>query len=181
MQNEQAMAWQVKRCQQSTIDVLARSTTFDSVRVRRHRCTFTNSSRPKPRDVYFICRSFTKTPSVVGIVSCGGSRSAKTLLGRSNMSFMERVARARAELDERGIDPWKRILERHLPASVQTISSAAILDLLDVPPTTGNARRLAKTMRSLGFIPLKSRRLMPGGFRDTTIRGWARPIRESNQ
>ena len=66
------------------------------------------------------------------------------------MSFMERVARARAELDERGADPWKQALKRHLPASVQTISSRALLDLLDVPATTGNARRLAETMRSLG-------------------------------
>jgi hypothetical protein len=61
------------------------------------------------------------------------------------------------------------------------MSTVALLDLLDVPQTTGNARRLAQTMRSLGFIPLKSRRLMPGGFRDNTIRGWARPIRESNR
>jgi hypothetical protein len=54
----------------------------------------------------------------------------------------------------------------------------ALLDLLDVPHTTNNARRLAQTMRGLGWIGLKSRRLMPGGFRDTTIRGWARPHRD---
>jgi hypothetical protein len=58
------------------------------------------------------------------------------------------------------------------------ISTAALLDLLRVPTTTGTARRLAKIMRSMGFIPIKSRRLMPGGFRDTVTRGWARPIRE---
>jgi hypothetical protein len=95
------------------------------------------------------------------------------------MSFMERLARAQAERNERGIDPWKRALESHLPANVTSISTVALLDLLDVPPTTGNARRLAQTMRAMGFIPLKSRRLEPGGFRDTTIRGWARPIRDS--
>src|SRR6266576_5995501 len=95
------------------------------------------------------------------------------------MSFMARLARAQNELDERGIDPWKRALERDLPANVTSISTVALLDLLDVPPTTGNARRLAQTMRSMGFIPLKSRRLMPGGFRDTTIRGWSRPVREA--
>jgi hypothetical protein len=58
------------------------------------------------------------------------------------------------------------------------MSSAALLDLLRVPATTGTARRLAKIMRSIGFIPIKSRRLMPGGFRDTVTRGWARPIRD---
>ena len=93
------------------------------------------------------------------------------------MSAMERLRRAEAALRERASDPWKRALERHLPANVTSISSVALLDLLDVPPTTGNARRLAKTMRSMGWIGLKSRRLEPGGFRDTTIRGWARPVR----
>ena len=29
-----------------------------------------------------------------------------------------------------------------------------------------------------GFIPIKSRRLMPGGYLDTVTRGWARPICE---
>jgi hypothetical protein len=60
---------------------------------------------------------------------------------------------------------------------VEAMSSVALLDLLRVPMTTANARRLAANMRALGFIPLKSRRLMPGGIRDTTARGWARPVR----
>jgi len=94
------------------------------------------------------------------------------------MSWMERLARAEAELRERRSDPWKRALDRDLPANVTSISTAALLDLLDVPQTTGNARRLAQTMRSMGWVGLKSRRLVPGGFRDTTIRGWARPFRQ---
>ena len=36
--------------------------------------------------------------------------------------------------------------------------TAALLDLLRVPATTGTARRLAAVMRSLNFIPIKSRR-----------------------
>jgi hypothetical protein len=83
-----------------------------------------------------------------------------------------------AQHTEQRSDPWKRMLERALPPSVTSISTAALLDLLDVPHTTGNARRLAQTMRVMGWVGLKSRRLMPGGFRDTTIRGWARPVRE---
>jgi hypothetical protein len=85
---------------------------------------------------------------------------------------------AAAQRTEQRSDPWKRVLERTLPANVTSISSSALLDLLDVPQTTGNARRLAQTMRAMGWVGLKSRRLMPGGFRDTTIRGWARPARE---
>ena len=95
------------------------------------------------------------------------------------MSWLQRLDQARAELADRGIDPWKRALERDLPADVTSISTVALLDRLDVPRTTGNARRLAQTMRSMGWVGLKSRRLEPGGFRDTTIRGWARPVRES--
>jgi hypothetical protein len=93
-------------------------------------------------------------------------------------SFMERLARAKAELEEGDVDPWKRVLERAVPANVPSLSTATLLDLLDVPQTTGNARRLANTMRSMGWIGLKSRRLEPGGFRDTTVRGWSRPVRE---
>jgi hypothetical protein len=94
------------------------------------------------------------------------------------MSWMERLRRAQAEQNEADADPWQHVLERALPASVTSISTAALLDLLDLPQTTGNARRLAQTMRSMGWAALKSRRLTPGGFRDTTIRGWARPVRE---
>jgi hypothetical protein len=54
-----------------------------------------------------------------------------------------------------------------------------LLDLIGLPKNTGNARRVAVSMRALGFITLKSRRLMPGGFRDCVARGWARPVRQS--
>jgi hypothetical protein len=93
-------------------------------------------------------------------------------------SFVEQLHRAQAELAERDANPWRRVLERELPASVTCISTVALLDLLGLALTTGNARRIAPTMRSMGFIGLKSRRLMPGGNRGTTIRGWARPVRE---
>jgi hypothetical protein len=36
-------------------------------------------------------------------------------------------------------------------------------------------------MRSLHFIPIKSRRLMPGGRAGNTVtRGWARPFRKAS-
>jgi hypothetical protein len=58
--------------------------------------------------------------------------------------------------------------------------TVALLNLLDLPTTSGYARRIAATMRTLGFVPLKSRRLFPGGHRGTVTRGWARPMREGN-
>jgi hypothetical protein len=74
--------------------------------------------------------------------------------------------------------PWTGAVARVLPGGITSISTVAVLDLLDMPVTTGNARRLAAAMRTLGFVPIKSRRLAPGGFRDTNTRGWARPVRE---
>ena len=93
------------------------------------------------------------------------------------MNLVEKLERARRELDAHRANPWKRILERDL-RGVEAMSTVGLLDLLGVPATTGSARRLAQTMRSMGWVGLKSRRLMPGGFRDTVIRGWARPLRE---
>lgn len=94
------------------------------------------------------------------------------------MSFLGQLERASAELNKRAADPFLGRVETAVRGK-EAISTAALLDLLGVPKTTGNARRVGKTMRAMGFIPIKSRRLMPGGFRDTVTRGWARPIRET--
>ena len=94
-------------------------------------------------------------------------------------SWDEKLDEVEAQQAQRSANPWRRALERDLPANVTCISTVALLDLLGLVPTTGNARRIAPTMRSMGFIPLKSRRLMPGGNRGTTIRGWSRPFLSS--
>lgn len=94
------------------------------------------------------------------------------------MSILGRVHRIKAELSEGETDPWRRVLERALPANVNCTSTVALLALLDFPVTTGNARRLARTMKSMGWVGIKSRRLAPGGWRTTECRGWSRPVRE---
>jgi hypothetical protein len=94
------------------------------------------------------------------------------------LSFTAQIEQERAKLEQRDADP----LREKLTATVRdmdAVSTAALLDLIGLPNTTGNARRISKTMRGLGYIPIKSRRLMPGGFRDTVTRGWARPLRET--
>ena len=93
-------------------------------------------------------------------------------------SFIAKLRGAQAALVD-DADPWKRVLERSLRTNVSSISTIALTDLLGVAPTTGNCRRLALSMRALGWIPLKSRNLMPGGWRTTACRGWTRPTRES--
>ena len=90
--------------------------------------------------------------------------------------FLERIEKARAELAQRHADPFREKVEA-ITRGMEAISTIALLDLLGLPKTTGNGRRLAPTMRTLGFVPIKSRRLEPGGYRDTVTRGWARPVR----
>jgi hypothetical protein len=97
------------------------------------------------------------------------------------MSVLGRLHRMKAELSEGENDPWKRTLERALPSNLTSTSTVALLALLDFPITTGNARRLARTMRSMGWVGIKSRRLAPGGWRTTECRGWSRPVRISRQ
>lgn len=91
--------------------------------------------------------------------------------------FLEELRQARAELAKRDADPLREKVETTV-RGMEAVSTIALLDLLDLPKTTGNGRRIAATMRTLGFVPIKSRRLMPGGYRDTVTRGWARPVRE---
>jgi hypothetical protein len=94
------------------------------------------------------------------------------------MALIDRLNRAKAELSGGDNDPWRRALERAVPANLTCTSTAALLDLLGFPATTGNARRLAEIMRSMGWVGIKSRRLGPGGWRTTECRGWARPFCE---
>ena len=84
------------------------------------------------------------------------------------MSFLGKLAQARVELEAHYEDPWREKVEAAV-RDKDAISTAALLDLLRAPATTGTARRLAAVMRSLNFIPIKSRRLMPGGRASTPL------------
>jgi hypothetical protein len=92
------------------------------------------------------------------------------------MSFIERMRHAAKEMAAPPPDPWKKTLSEALKG-VEAMSTVALLDLVGARHTTHNGRRLAAIMRDMRFIPIQSRRLMPGGFRDTVARGWARPMR----
>jgi hypothetical protein len=86
------------------------------------------------------------------------------------------IEKLQAEIAKRDADPLRERVEA-TERGMEAVSTVALLDLIGLPKTTGNGRRIAPIMRSLGFIPIKSRRLMPGGYRDTVTRGWARPVR----
>jgi hypothetical protein len=96
------------------------------------------------------------------------------------MSWIGRLNEATAAaVQNREQVPWLGAVTRALPRNVESISTRSVCDLINVEPTTGNSRKIAAVMKILGYVPIKSRRLMPGGFRDTTTRGWARPLRET--
>jgi hypothetical protein len=92
------------------------------------------------------------------------------------MSFIERMRQAAKEMEATPTDPWRKVLEPFV-RGVDAVSTVALLDLVDARHTTSNARRVAATMYALGFVKIQSRKLQPGGFRDTVARGWARPTR----
>ena len=92
------------------------------------------------------------------------------------MSFIERMQEAVKQLEASPPDPWLKPISAALKG-VQAMSTVALLDIVHAAHTTKNSRRLAAIMRELGFVPIQSRRLMPGGYRDTVTRGWARPMR----
>ena len=93
-------------------------------------------------------------------------------------SWLNKLERLKAERAQRYTDPLRERVEAVMRGK-DAIGTAPLLDLLRLPKTTGNARRISQTMRSLGFVPVKSRRLEPGGYRDTVTRGWTRPVRQS--
>lgn len=93
-------------------------------------------------------------------------------------SFMEKVQQAKVELGQRDADPLLPLVARAV-SGFEAVSTNAILTIVGLRPTTGNARKVARSMRALGYIPIKSRRLPPGGWTDTLCRGWAKtPFRE---
>src|SRR5580700_9068785 len=95
------------------------------------------------------------------------------------MSWVARLNEAKVDAAQRREPiPWVGAVTRALPPNIESISTRAVLDLIDMPATTGNARKIAAVMKMLGYVPIKSRRLAPGGFRDTTIRGWSKPVRQ---
>ena len=77
-----------------------------------------------------------------------GSREDRAIPQREmQMSLLAKLGEARAELDAHHEDPW----HSKVAAAVRdkdAMSTAALLDLLRVPATTGTARRLAAVMRA---------------------------------
>ena len=67
------------------------------------------------------------------------------------MSLLSKLRDARDLLDADQQDPWRKKVAAAI-RGMDMISTAALLDLLRVPASTGTARRLAAIMRDLHFI-----------------------------
>jgi hypothetical protein len=96
-------------------------------------------------------------------------------------SWIQRYELEKARLAERDDrDPLLPLLA-DIVAPFETLSTRSILELANMPPTAANGRRIAPMMRELGFVPVTSARLRPGGRRGNVIRGWARPVPKAKQ
>jgi hypothetical protein len=91
------------------------------------------------------------------------------------LSWRARLEQARAAGAARDADPIRGLIEDTV-RGMEHISTNSLLTLIGLPVSTANARRVAPIMAALGFVPIKSRRLVPGGFRGTVTRGWGRPF-----
>ena len=89
------------------------------------------------------------------------------------MNLVGLVTEKRAELTARADDRLRNDVETALRGA-NVISTNSLLHLVGIPRTTGSARRIAKIMRTLNFVQVKSRALKQAGFRDSGTRGWAR-------
>ena len=120
-------------------------------------------------------------PTLVYLHSTGTCHNGQIRIDRRNerrshhgvgvmLSFTARIQQAAEEQARQERDP---LLEKvtSITRGMDEISTHALLDLLGLSNTTGNARRISKPMQILGFV-------LPGGYRDTVTRGWARPVRQ---
>jgi hypothetical protein len=101
------------------------------------------------------------------------------------MSFRAKLQQARLELElakrDLHADPLLPLV-RAAVSPFEVLSTTAILTMVGLRPTTGNARKVARSMRALGYVPTKNRRMPPGGWTDTLCRGWAKsPYRDDKR
>lgn len=95
------------------------------------------------------------------------------------MAFVTYLQERKAETLAQTKDPWLIVLERISGRigndGVERISTQAVFDILEVPQRqrAGAYRRLARSMRALGWSPIRARGLTRGGFEDI-VRGYAR-------
>jgi hypothetical protein len=96
------------------------------------------------------------------------------------MTFKAKLQQARLELElakrERDADPLLPLVAAAV-SGFEAVSTTAVLTMVGLRPTTGNARKVARSMRTLRYVPIKNRRMPPGGWTDTLCRGWAKSPR----
>jgi hypothetical protein len=93
------------------------------------------------------------------------------------MSFVEKLQQASAALQQKEEVPWLAAISRILPKDTESISTRSVCDLLGIQLTTPHARKVAAAMRALGFVPMKSRRFLPGGFGSPAAQGWTKTMK----
>lgn len=92
-------------------------------------------------------------------------------------SFKARLQQAKVQLAqadaERDTDPLLPLVAAAV-SGFDALSTTAILIMVGMRPTTGNARKVARSMRTLGYVPIVSRLIPPGAAASSACRGWAK-------
>ena len=96
------------------------------------------------------------------------------------MSFIGELRGRQAELAVRPSDPWAEILRlargKVGDDGIERVTTQHLFDLLELRQRArgaGMARRLARTMRGLGWRPVRMRDLTRGGYKEN-VRGYCR-------
>ena len=101
------------------------------------------------------------------------------------MTFKAKLQKAKVQLAqadaERDADPLLPLVAAAV-SGFEAVSTTAVLTMVGLRPTTGNARKVARSMRTLRYVPIVSRLFPPGGAASSACRGWAKsPLREKNR
>jgi hypothetical protein len=102
-------------------------------------------------------------------------------LQREGVSFADKLQTADGEVKVKEEVPCLGLITRTLPPDTNGISTKALCDLIDVKLNISNARKIAKAMRALGYVPIKSRQFLPGAYTCTAANGWVKPVRWSSK
>ena len=80
----------------------------------------------------------------------GNGNDHRSLTGGRLMAWMEKLHQAQAELAERNTNSLRGEVEA-IVRGVEAISTVALLDLLGLPKTTGNGRRISPDYALVGI------------------------------
>lgn len=101
----------------------------------------------------------------------------------TEMSWLSKLEKAKAEMAATKVDPWRYPLERVRGKidydGIERVTTQMLLDVLEVPQCrrrAGTYRKLSRLMADLGWAPVRVRARTRGDYLEQ-VRGYARNAR----